>query len=146
MKKLTLDDKLVSINAQLPIVPFDEDLDLIKDVTERKIKQYKRIVQDCQATIESEGPVARYVTEFNNYVEDLYALLQKRGRGEMLVEVKKLMEELKSTEAELKGITSRVLALDPHFNGDLLLAWKNINNSIAQVYEARVSLYQQTKN
>ena len=70
---ITLKDKIAEINSKIPTVMYNEDLDLITDSKEKEIKEYKRIVQDCYATVECEG--SSYIPELEKYTDKLYKLI-----------------------------------------------------------------------
>jgi len=45
--RVTLTEKMRFINSKMKIVMFDEDLELITNPEEKKLKELKRLVQDC---------------------------------------------------------------------------------------------------
>ena len=70
-----LNEKIAWINHNVRLVNWDEDLTLIENPKEREILEYKRILQDCVATIECEGRVEKYVNQLSHYTEKLYKKL-----------------------------------------------------------------------
>ena len=73
--RVTLTEKMRFINSKMKIVMFDEDLELITNPEEKKLKELKRLVQDCISTVECEG--AEFIGELDKYATDLYNQLKK---------------------------------------------------------------------
>jgi len=75
--KQTLEEKITWINNNMEIVKWDEDLTLIENAQDRKILEYKRIVQDCISTVECEGNTNHNVNELKYYADRLLIELNR---------------------------------------------------------------------
>ncbi len=75
--KETLEEKITWINKNMQTVKWNEDLTLIENAQERKILEYKRIVQDCISTVECEGNTDNNVNELKYYVDRLLIELNR---------------------------------------------------------------------
>ena len=75
--KQTLEEKITWINNNMEIVKWDEDLTLIENTQDRKILEYKRIVQDCISTVQCEGDTNNNVNELKYYVDRLLIKLNR---------------------------------------------------------------------
>ena len=73
----TLDEKIEWINNNMLPVKWDDDLTLIESPQDRKILEYKRIVQDCISTVECEGKTKTNMDELAYYVNRLLIKLNK---------------------------------------------------------------------
>ena len=73
---LNLEQKLQIINATIPTVMVNEDLELISDDSLRNIKELKRIVQDCVSTVECEG--STYIPELEHYATELHNAIKSK--------------------------------------------------------------------
>ena len=72
-----MQEKINYIESLVDIVRHDQDLTIIENPREKKILELKRIVQDCQSTIECNGNTEFDRNELEFYVNLLHSELEK---------------------------------------------------------------------